>query len=77
MAVLESARFEHERDGTGDQQHREQEVGGDDRPAEVARDGEEAERRLRERPQEDYEREPGHVAGQPGRAASREPDGHP
>jgi hypothetical protein len=72
-AVLERAGLQRQGDGSGDQQHRQEQVGGDDRPAQVGRDGEEPDRRLGQRSQEDREGETDGVSREPRRATGGQP----
>ena len=67
------AHLERKHRRTGEQRDRQQQVQHHDRPAQIARDREQADRRLRERAEEDPERKPRCPARQSRRAANREP----
>ena len=71
--VAQPERLDGDDDGSCEQRDREQEMGRHDRPAQVARDGEVADRRLRERAEEDEQRNPPRPARKPGRPPRRQP----
>ena len=72
-AALERVRLDGDDDARREHRQREEEVRHHEPRVQPRVDGERAERRLRERPEERREREPSHPARQPGREARAEP----
>ena len=72
-AIAEAHCLDSEDDGPGKQRDREQEMRHHDRPAEVARDGEVAERSLGKRADEDEQGNPARPAREAGRPPRSEP----